>query len=225
LVLTAGDRHLLDKLPAPKGFYEHVPVDEDPAMLGFACRDALARHVGRADYFCYLEHDLIPHDPLLFLKLGWFTRYAGNIAVLLPQRFELTRRGPFRKVYVDGDLVPEATADFQDASEQAELHARVMDEHIVFRRALNPYAGCWFLNAAQMEHWTSQPYFADRDASFLGPMQSAAALGLMRTFRVYKAAPEHAGFLEVERFASEYSPQIGKSVKVAEGPPAPEDTK
>jgi hypothetical protein len=38
--------------------------------------------------------------------------------------------------------------------------------------------------------------FFDRDTSFIGPLESAATLGIMRAFRIYKPAPEHAAFLE-----------------------------
>ncbi|BAY64017.1 hypothetical protein NIES22_41080 [Calothrix brevissima NIES-22] len=38
---------------------------------------------------------------------------------------------------------------------------------IKFRRVLNHHAGCYFLNADQMAHWANQPYFLDRDTSFI----------------------------------------------------------
>ena len=71
---------------------------------------------------------------------------------------------------------------------------------VAFRRTLNPHSGCFFLNAAQMEHWARQPYFLNRDTSFIGPLESAATLGIMRTFRVYKPVPEHASFLEIQHW-------------------------
>jgi hypothetical protein len=49
-----------------------------------------------------------------------------------------------------------------------------------------------------MDSWAAKPYFLDRDTSFVGPLESAATLGVMKTFRVYKPAPETGAFLEIE---------------------------
>jgi hypothetical protein len=55
-----------------------------------------------------------------------------------------------------------------------------------------------------MAHWAAQPYFLDRDTSFIGPLESAATLGIMRAFKVYKPAPPNAGFLEIQHFGTAY---------------------
>ncbi|HSD34306.1 MAG TPA: hypothetical protein VLE26_02720, partial [Alphaproteobacteria bacterium] len=38
----------------------------------------------------------------------------------------------------------------------------------------------------------------DKEASFIGPLESAATLALMRSFAVYKPALDCADFLEIE---------------------------
>lgn len=83
---------------------------------------------------------------------------------------------------------------------------------MTFRRALNPHSGCYFLNANQMAYWASQPYFLDRDTRFVGLLESAATLGIMKTFRVYKTAPEQAGFFEIQHFGKKYLSLIGEQV-------------
>ena len=55
-----------------------------------------------------------------------------------------------------------------------------------------------------MQTWSRKPYFLDRDTSFIGPLESAATLGVMCAFRVYKPAREHAGFLEIEHFGTRF---------------------
>ena len=55
-----------------------------------------------------------------------------------------------------------------------------------------------------MESWASKPYFLDRDISFAGPLESAATLGIMKTFRVYKPAPASAGFFEIRHANARY---------------------
>ena len=51
----------------------------------------------------------------------------------------------------------------------------------------------------QVVEWlvAARPDFLDRATGFVGPLESAATLGVMRAFRVYKPAPADAAFLEV----------------------------
>ena len=92
------------------------------------------------------------------------------------------------------------TAPFQDVFVTPVATGSLLGTTVTFQRAKNPHAGCFFLNARQMPLWSTQPYFLDRDTSFIGPLESAATLSVMRTFRIYKPAPECAGFLEIEHF-------------------------
>ncbi len=68
-----------------------------------------------------------------------------------------------------------------------------------------------------METWARQPYFLDRDTRFIGPLESAATLGIMRTFRVYKAAAENAGFFEIEHFGTSFLGQLRRRGDTAAG--------
>jgi hypothetical protein len=97
-----------------------------------------------------------------------------------------------------------ATTRFQDLADRPELSANHLGVPIHFVGAKNPRSGCYFLNAAQMEHWSRQPYFLDRDTSFIAPLESAATLGVMRAFRLYKTRPDAASFLEIEHYGSEF---------------------
>jgi hypothetical protein len=81
---------------------------------------------------------------------------------------------------------------------------------ITLRLAANPHAGCFFLTESQLARWASQPYFLDRAASFVGPLESAASLGLVRTFHVYKPAPENASFLEVQHYGQAWSQKLSR---------------
>jgi hypothetical protein len=66
-----------------------------------------------------------------------------------------------------------------------------------------------------MIYWSRQPHFLDRDTSFIGPLESAATLGIMRTFRIYKPTTSNAGFLEVQHSGQGFLNLIGKQVKLA----------
>jgi hypothetical protein len=219
VVCTTRGHHVLGQLAVDRSFYRHHATNAEPKLLGFECQAVLRDHLGRYDYYCYLEDDLILHDPWFFRKLAWFNRQVGDESLLQPNRFEAGPHPSVRRVYIDGDIRPQVTAPFQDLSQARRLVSTVLDAQVVFQRVLNPHSGCYFLNARQMEHWAKQPYFLDRDTSFIGPLESAATLGVMRAFAVYKPAPESASFLEIEHFGTGFLSLIRPSAPVAPGPP------
>lgn len=215
VICTTKDCHLLNHLPLPSHFYKHHPTQAEPMLLGFECQAMLRDGLGQYDYYCFLEDDLILHDPWFFIKLNWFTQQASDLSLLQPNRYEVSTHSLTRKAYIDGDLMPRVTAPFQNVHEQPELQGKIMGMPILFRRALNPHAGCYFLNANQMAYWAKQPYFLDRDTSFVSPLESAATLGIMKTFQVYKTAPEQASFLEIQHFGTGFIRLIGEKVGLA----------
>lgn len=208
IVCTTGEDHLVDQLSLPSGSFTHRPTESPPALLGFECHAALRERLGEHDYYAYLEDDLIAHDPWLFVKLGWFTARLGDGVLLQPNRYEVGPLGPVNKVYIDGDLPIEATAPFQDLEEAPVATGQLLGRTVTFHRPRNPHAGCFFLNARQMQTWAGRADFLDRDTRFVGPLESAASLGVMRAFRVYKAAGPDANFLEIEHFGTSYLVQL-----------------
>ena len=214
VICTTQDHHLLHQLPVLPSLYTHHPTHAEPLFLGFECQAVLRERLGHYDYYCFLEDDLILHDPYFFVKLNWFTQQMGDRCLLQPNRYEVSSIHPLtRKAYVDGDLAPHITAPFQNIQERAELRGTVLGAPILFQQALNPHAGCYFLNAQQMAYWVEQPHFLDRDTRFIGPLESAATLGILKTFQVYKSAPEQAGFLEIQHFGSKFLNLVGNEVQ------------
>ncbi|MGH7193769.1 MAG: calcium-binding protein [Candidatus Saccharimonadales bacterium] len=197
-VCTDGKHHLFDRLHESLRCFELHECSTDPRLLGFECNARLRDALGQFDYYCYLEDDLVLHDAWFFQKLAWFTRWRGDDYVLQPNRYEQSRGTLGRKLYVDGDLRPELTAPFRKPGELPDLEAAVLDAPVCFQAAANPHAGSFFLNAEQMRHWADEPHFLDRDVRFIGPLESAATLGILKTFPVYKPARENAAFLEIE---------------------------
>jgi hypothetical protein len=208
VVCTTGANHLLDSLALPDGSLNHHPTECSPTLLGFECHAVLRDRLGGYDYYAYLEDDLIARDPWLFVKLGWFTEQLGDGVLLQPNRYEVGPLGLVHKAYIDGDLDPAVTAPFQDVTAAPVATGRLLGRTVTFQRAKNPHAGCFFLNGRQMESWARRPDFLDRDTSFIGPLESAATLGIMRAFRVYKAAPACASFLEIEHFGTSFLGQL-----------------
>jgi hypothetical protein len=208
VVCTTGPHHLLGGVTLPAGSYSHQPTDCPPRLLGFECHAVLRERLGAYDFYAYLEDDLISRDPWLFTKLGWFTGQLGDGVLLQPNRFEVGPLGLVHKAYIDGDIRGDLTARFQNVDESPVATGRLLGTTVTFQRAKNPHSGCFFLNARQMETWTAAPGFLDRDTSFIGPLESAATLGVMRTFRIYKPVAESASFLEIEHFGRSFLDQL-----------------
>jgi hypothetical protein len=213
---TTGDSHLAADLAGCS--FDHVRTHADPRFLGFECHKVLRSGLGQYDYFVYLEDDLRLADALFFLKLAWFNGQFGDAAVLQPNRFELADEPASFKLYIDGNSHDRGLgAGLQRIDERRRMAAPVFGQQIAFQRVGNPHSGCFFLNAAQFQRWASEPDFAVPSAAFGGPLESAATLGIMHYFRVYKPARENAAFLEIEHLDPRY---LGKRFWPIAGDPA-----
>ena len=211
-VCTVGDSHLINSLSVPRGMFHHQPVKCDPMMIGFACQQVLKAHLGKYDLYCYLEDDLLIKDSYFHQKLEWFTRTFGDEVVLLPHRYEISAKEALHKLYIDGPVRPDFTARWQDVNDRRMLNADFLGSEISFERWSNPHSGCFFLNAAQMARWVESPTFGDGDCSFAGPLESAASLGIMKTFRIHKPAAANAGFFELHHLHNRY---LGEALKTS----------
>ena len=217
VVCTTGPNHLLDHLKLDPTLLTHAQTRSEPELLGYECHGVLRDRWGNYDYYCYMEDDLVIHDPWFLRKLQWFHQHVGKDSVLLPNRFEVSDRPIAHRAYVDGDLRPEVTAGFQNVQEEAELKSTVMGQPLRFVRALNPHSGCFFLTSEQMQTWMNRPDFLDQSREFVGPLESAATLGVMRTFRIYKPARENASFLEIEHDGTSFISQLRRAQDGAAG--------
>ncbi|MGH7354047.1 MAG: hypothetical protein ACRELS_05635 [Candidatus Rokuibacteriota bacterium] len=134
VVCTSHDDHLLGSISFPRSLYQHVPTSAAPLFLGFECRAVLKDGLPRYDYFCFLEDDIVVNDPWLFDKLRWFSRIAGDTSVLMPNRYELraaTAETPLpTKLYIDMEFAREASAEFQDVSDAAEIVSAHLGDHL-----------------------------------------------------------------------------------------------
>lgn len=204
VVCTTRGQHLIGRLP--RGLFQHKETNAEPRLLGYECHAVLADRLGDAfDYYCFLEDDILVTDPLFFWKQAWFNRAAGDQAVLQPHRFELSPTPPIQKLYIDGPIRDRTISPrFQNKQVRPFLRGRILGVDVAFERVDNPHSGCFFLSRAQMEEWAKRPYFLDRAIDFWGPLESAATLGIMRTFEVYKPALPNAGMLEVQHLDRRY---------------------
>lgn len=209
-ICTTGATHLVGELRLHKTHFHHQQTSAEPMKLGFAAHQVLKENLGKYDWYCYLEDDLLISDTLFFSKLEWFIKEFGEEATLSPHRFERSMNEPVQKLYHDGLVRPDFTTAWQDVADRQYLSSEQLGINMRFERWPNPHSGCFFLNARQMEHWASMPYFGDGDSSFAGPLESAASLGIIKTFRQYKPSPANAAFLELEHLHPRY---LGEALK------------
>lgn len=204
VVVTTSGRHLLDELGLPDGLFVHREVAVDPMTLGFACHEVLAENQGRYDYYCFMEDDLVITDQSFFDKLNWFNEKFGADGVLFPNRYETSINAPCKKLYIDRAMLEELPELSASPDDCGFIHGTFLARTLVLKRPSNPHSGCFFLNEAQFRTWRDRPYFLDRDVGFVGPLESAATLGVMRTFKIYKPWDAWPGFLEIHHLCNRY---------------------
>ncbi|MBP2316569.1 hypothetical protein [Azospirillum soli] len=212
VVVTTGGRHLLDALDLPAGFFEHQPVDAAPMMLGFACHKVLAERLGRYDYYGYIEDDLVIEDASFFDKLSIFNKVHGESSVLLPNRYETALVSNYRKLYIDRAMLEHLPIQSVEGDDRRIIQGPFLNRTLVLERPSNPHSGCFFLDERQMRIWRSRPFFLDRDTSFVGPLESAATLGILKTFKIFKPHESCASFLEIRHACNRYLEQEVKTI-------------
>lgn len=197
VICTTESEHLLGSLRGLEGLFRNHVAAIEPVGLGFECHKLLRAANGEYDYYGYLEDDIAITDPLFFRKRRLFDQLFGPAALLQPNRCEIRPDGLVQKLYVDYHLRPGLTEPYQDVTDEPRLHMPFIDETIVFERTSYPSAGCFFLNGEQLTLWAEGPHFLDGDTSYLSPLDSAATLSVMKTFRIYKPVLDQAWFFEV----------------------------
>ncbi len=208
VIVTMANANVLDLIQIDPAEYSVELFTGEPLMLSFETQRVARERAKGYDIIGMMEDDLIIHDPTFFEKLRWFGAQFGPRYVLQPQRVEVSRAGRIGKMLIEPTL-RRPHAEFEHPDAPTELTARFLDRDLKFTRATNPHSGTWFLTAEQFALWEKQPYFYDRVAGWVGPLESAATRGLAMTFPVYRCASD-AYFLEVEhfgvRFANTHSP-------------------
>lgn len=199
IIVTRGDDHLLGELPASlRASFRHAVSNCDPLRLGFVAHRILGEEGGKYDYSVYLEDDVAIHDPLFFRKRRAFDAVNDPLALLQPQRYEVGGRALQRKLYVDWAVGLARTAPYQDIADRPRVSFEFGGDVYEMKRSSYPSSGCFILSNAQQRIWRDGPYFLDGDESYFSPLDSAATLSVMKTFRMYKPCLDHSWFFEVE---------------------------
>jgi len=207
IVLVNGENHLLDAdYCRSRGVRLYDAKLDNPRMLGFTAHKLFADARNLYDVFAFSEDDLRLTGSDMIQRILAFQDDHGWRRVLFPNRFEFNSRGPALKTYIDGMLRPGLLAPFEEAlPDERFLKGRQGAKPLTFQRATNPHCGFFAITAAQLTHWMSQPQFGDQDCSFISPLESAATLGILKTFPIYKPFGRDMGWLEIEHLDTRFS--------------------
>ena len=214
-VITDGEHHVLDRLAPPyRGLFQMVVAEpESPKHLGFEAQRFLASRLDEDyDLYAYFEDDLIILDPWFFRKIDWFRSQAGNDCVVFPHRIELAPEPHFvDRFFIDGPMNESDLRQILPCPE-ASIGAQWPGGTLYFESPRNPHSGCFVLSRAQLHHWTLQPHWQDGDCSWVSPLESAATLGITKTFRLFKPVMAQASWLEIQHWGTSFHCLLGDKV-------------
>jgi hypothetical protein len=205
VVLATRGNELLAELGLAPGTFETEYVECKPPYIAFHAQRVLRERLGRYDFYCFMEDDLVIHDPAFFDKLTWFQQSFGPKTLLMPVRYELPATGIPAKVVVDAELADGLYEPFRRPGQHQELEGVWNGRAQVFRLPTNPHSGSFFLTREQMEYWVKHPMFDDRNETWMGPIESAGTLSVGRVFDIYKPLRPDPFFLELHHFGTRYA--------------------
>jgi hypothetical protein len=205
VVLQVPSKGLLDAIGIDPSCYTVEYFDGPPLMLCFEAQRVLRERLGSYDHYAVIEDDMVIHDPLFLDKLAWFERSFGTERLLQPTRYEMAQSGTPAMVVADPILSTQDLAPFRRPDQEERLAADWHGREQTFVLAQNPHSSCYFLSDAQLRHWVGTPWFYDRDASWIGPIESAITLSIGRTFDLYKPGAPDPFFLSIEHYGTRYA--------------------
>lgn len=169
---------------------------DDPRELGLEARDWLINHPSPADLNLYLEDDLVIHDPLFADKILWMAQQSNHQCVLLPHRYELTRRLDLPpRLLIDGEIDQVSIeAWHRPATAVATGEFRGV-QGLQFDCPSNPHSGCFGISRSQL--LLLREYELPRDG-FVGPLETAATYTIGVAFHLLKPALANRQFLMIE---------------------------
>ena len=215
-VVTDGKNSVLDLLtPEFRSLLrEEVRPPLTPRHLGFEAQKLLAENVDQGfDLLVYLEDDLLIRDPYFFHKIRWFSKQLGPECLLLPQRMETSGNPQIvDRLFIDGS-VPSQELRMLIPEPPPALAIDLPIGKVYFESPRNPHSGCFVLTQEQMKRWMSDDCWQDGDCSYVSPLESAATLGLIKVFRLYKPAFACASWLEVQHWGTSFTSLVGNSIK------------
>ena len=215
-IVTDGEHHVLDYLHQSfLNTFEHVVSEpSERRLLGFEAHKILASYADDPyDLYCYLEDDLLIHDSLFFEKITSIASIFGDKFLLLPQRYETTGiPGVVDRFYIDGPIDKSELTKLVPSDGPVRL-LKWGTSSIPFSPPDNPHAGCFFLTNSQLKFWIKKDWWLDFDVSFITPLESAATLGIAKTFNLLKPCFSHASWLDIQHYGDSFHSLISNKPK------------
>ena len=215
LLITDGENHTLDLIHDSFKccFTEVATQPKSGKYLGFEAQKVLANHLtDNYDLYCYMEDDLIIYDPCFFHKVQWLPKLMGSEFVLLPHRYELFPcPHPVDRFYIDGPICESELRPLVPSNSPVRL-AQWEGFKIPFCPPSNPHSGCFFLTKSQFQTWIDSDIWQNEDISFISPLESAATLGIAKTFSILKSSFSHASWFEIQHYGSSFHSLIDSTV-------------
>jgi len=205
VVLQVRGKDLLDAIGIEPSCYTVEYFDGPPLMLCFEAQRVLRERVGGYDLYAVIEDDMVIHDPLFLEKLACFERSFGSEKMLRPTRYEMAQSGTPAMVVFDPVLSGRDLAPFRRPGQKDRLSLDWHGREQTFVLPQNPHSSSYFLSDAQLRHWIATPWFYDRDASWVGPIESAMNLAIGRAFDLYKPGAPDPFFLAIEHYGTRYA--------------------
>ncbi|MCA3322201.1 MAG: hypothetical protein INF75_04590 [Roseomonas sp.] len=215
MVVTVPANNLIAEIAAPLSLNAQLWSGE-PRQLGYQCRRVFAQHVGRYDFYLFIEDDTTIFDPSFFRKIAAFYRTHGEDKILLPNRFEIF--GPRHhgwRAYLDQPAFPNHRAPERPGP--AELTLQSFDGDVLFRKTRDSLSGAYIITDGQLRSWMVQPDFHAPDpaavAAGLDPLElTQTPLG--GSLPIYRPAPPNLDFLEVHHVPNRLSALKSPSEKL-----------
>ena len=175
---------------------------DDPRELGLAARDWLIRHPSPADLNLYLEDDLVISDPLFADKILWMAERSNHQCVLLPHRYELTRRLDLPpRLLIDGAIDQDVMESWHRPYAGIATGTYRGQEGLIFDCPSNPHSGCFGISRQQLVVLREKQLPRH---GFVGPLETAATYTVGCAFLLLKPALVNRQFLMVEHAHPSY---------------------
>ena len=197
VVVVYQDACLLDVIAPMAPQVQVLRQDlDDPRELGLAARDWLISHPAPADFNLYLEDDLVIQDPLFVDKILWMAQCSNHQCVLLPHRYELTRRLDLPpRLLIDGDIDHDEIEDWHRPSAGIATGEFRGLTGLQFDCPKNPHSGCFGISRSQL--LVLRELELPRDG-FVGPLETAATYTVGCAFLLLKPSLTNRQFLMIE---------------------------
>ena len=196
IVMSDGENQLTDAL---RLFGTMIRVEEisieDPRHLALACRDHLIKNTDEAELYVYMEDDLIIHDGDFFEKQAWFIEKTNHQFCLMPHRYERIDMGGIDRMLVDGPLIEEYINSFTNPVINAAEGNYRGRKKISFDITNNPHSGMFVISNRQAKQLRELQL---PRSGFNGPLETAATLTVLQSFKVMKPGFSNYDFLCIE---------------------------